>query len=132
MAFTPLKMSKKGGHPVDEFVHTHFTSIGEKTATKRWNMQCNYCSAETVKLIVHWDSRCLSHLAKTEDGFCAHAPPEVQKEARQRLMTKGGSRLQSLIRIIIRMILSKKLSLQPLKRQKSWIKMPNLTNSVSR
>ena len=29
-----LKMSKKGGHPVDEFVHTHFTPIGEKTASK--------------------------------------------------------------------------------------------------
>ena len=53
-------------------------------------MQCNYCPAETVKLIVHQDSCCLSHLAKTGDGFCAHAPPEVQEEARQRLMTKGG------------------------------------------
>ena len=93
MAFTPLEMSKKGGHPVDEFVHTHFTPISEKTASKRWNMQCNYCPAKTVKLIVHWDSRCLSHLAKTGDRFCAHAPPEVREEAQQRLMTKGGFKI---------------------------------------
>ena len=83
-------MSKKGGHPVDEFVHTHFTPIGEKTTSKRWNMQCNYCPAETVKLIIHRDSRCLAHLAKTGDGFCAKAPLEVREEARRRLMTKGG------------------------------------------
>ena len=47
-------MSKKGGHPVDEFVHKHFTPVGEKTkakATKRWNMHCNYCPTDAVKLI---------------------------------------------------------------------------------
>ena len=74
-------MSKKGGHPVDEFVHTHFTPIGNKMASKQWNMQCNYCPAETVKLIIHQDSRCLVHLAKTGDGFCVKAPLEVQEEA---------------------------------------------------
>ena len=83
-------MSKKGGHPVDKFVHTHFKPIGGKTASKRWNMQCNYCPTETVKLIVHRDSCCLAHLAKTGDGFCANAPPEVREEARRRLMAKGG------------------------------------------
>ena len=33
-------MSKnlKGGHPVDEFVHKHFTPVGEKTKAKRWNI----------------------------------------------------------------------------------------------
>ena len=75
---------------MDEFVHTHFTPIGGKTASKRWNMQCNYCPTETVKLIIHRYSRCLTHLSKTGDGFCAHAPTEVREEARRRLMAKGG------------------------------------------
>ncbi|KAF8973344.1 hypothetical protein BDZ97DRAFT_1614566, partial [Flammula alnicola] len=84
-------MSKnKGGHPVDEFIHEHFTPVGEKTASKRWNMQCNYCPADTAKLIVHRDSRCLQHLGKTGEGFCLHAPMEVREEARRRLMVKGG------------------------------------------
>jgi hypothetical protein len=85
-------MSKnlKGGHPVDEFVHKHFTPVGEKTKAKRWNMRCNYCPADAVKLIVHRDSRCLAHLAKTGDGFCSHAPADVKEEARRRLMVKGG------------------------------------------
>ena len=77
-----LKCLKK----VDILLMNLFTLIlhpsVKKTASKRWNMQCNYCPAETVKLIVHQDSRCLSHLAKTGDGFCAHAPPEVREEAR--------------------------------------------------
>ena len=50
---------------------------------------CNYCPADTVKLIVHRDSRCLSHIAKTGEGFCSHAHAEVQGEARRRLMAKG-------------------------------------------
>jgi hypothetical protein len=80
----------KGGHPVDEFVHAHFTIVGEKTLSKRWNMQCKYCPADTVKTIVHRDSRCLMHLAKTGEGFCSHAPEEVREEARRKLMVKGG------------------------------------------
>ncbi|KAF9471658.1 hypothetical protein BDN70DRAFT_998543 [Pholiota conissans] len=40
-------MSKnKGGQPVDEFVHLHFTPVGEKTASRRWNMRCNYCPGD--------------------------------------------------------------------------------------
>jgi len=35
-------MSKKGGHPVDEFVHTYFTPIGRKTA------QCNLWMVEAM------------------------------------------------------------------------------------
>jgi hypothetical protein len=81
--------TKKGGHPVDEFVHSHFTTVGEKTASKRWNMRCKYCP-NTANLIMHRDSRCLTHLAKTGEGFCLNAPPEVRAEARQRLMAKGG------------------------------------------
>jgi hypothetical protein len=73
------KMAKnKGGHPVDEFVHAHFTTVGEKTASKKWNMHSKYCLADTVKTIVHRDSRCLMHLAKTGEGFRSHAPAEVQ------------------------------------------------------
>jgi hypothetical protein len=83
-------MSKKEGHPVDEFVHAHFTPVGDKSKSKRWNMRCNYCPVDIAKLIVHHDSRCLLHLAKTGDGFCAHAPAEVREEARRRLMVKGG------------------------------------------
>jgi hypothetical protein len=82
-------MSKKGGHPVDEFVHEHFTPVGTRTKAKRWNMHCKYCPA-TAQLIVHRDSRCLQHLAKTGEGFCSHAPAEVKEEARRRLMVKGG------------------------------------------
>ena len=53
-------------------------------------MRCNYCPADAVKLIVHRDSRCLAHLAKTGDGFCSHAPAEVKEDAQRRLMVKGG------------------------------------------
>jgi hypothetical protein len=81
--------TNKGGHPVDEFVYSHFTTVGEKTASKRWNMRCKYCP-NTAKLIMHRDSRCLTHLAKTGEGFCSNAPPEVRAEARRRLMAKGG------------------------------------------
>ncbi|KAF8154041.1 hypothetical protein B0H34DRAFT_676906 [Crassisporium funariophilum] len=82
-------MSKKGGHPVDEFVFKHFTAVGEKTKAKQWNMRWKYCAMNS-KIIVHCDSRCLQHLAETGDGACSHAPKEVREEAQRRFMVKGG------------------------------------------
>jgi len=76
-----------GGHPVDAFVHEHFTKVGPKTASKRWNMCCNYCPA-TSPIIVHWDVRCLQHLSKP--NLCPNAPADVKMIAIQRLMAKGG------------------------------------------
>jgi len=82
-------MVKKGGHPVDEFVFEHFMTVGERTKSKQWNMHCKYCLADT-QTIVHRDSHCLQHLAKTGDGYCFHAPKEVKEEAWRKLMMKGG------------------------------------------
>ena len=82
-------MVKKGGHPVDEFFFEYFMTVGERTKSKRWNMRCKYCPAD-AQTIVHCDSRCLQHLAKTGYGYCSHAPKEVKEEARRKLMVKGG------------------------------------------
>ena len=78
-------MAKNKG--VDEFVHRHFTPVGPKN---------DFNKVEHAKLqllprrhIVHRDSRCVSHIAKTGEGFCSHAHAELQGEARRRLMAKG-------------------------------------------
>ena len=65
---------------MDEFVHKHFSPVGAKMTSKRWNMQVATTArlTDTVKLIVHCE------------GFCSHAPAEVQEEARRQLMAQGG------------------------------------------
>jgi hypothetical protein len=74
-------MSKnKGGHPVDDFVHKHFTFIGGKMASKQWNMCCNYCPANTTQLIVHPDSRCTHTLQKLEKGPAYMHPQRSEKK----------------------------------------------------
>ncbi|KAF8162668.1 hypothetical protein B0H34DRAFT_624996, partial [Crassisporium funariophilum] len=48
---------------------------------------CNSCLAP---LIVHQDSCCITHLAKTDNDGCTNAPADVKFEAQRRLIEKGG------------------------------------------
>lgn len=82
--------TRKGGRALDDFIYEHYSTVGERTPAKRWNMRCNYCP-ESAKTILHRDQRCLTHLSKPgSDGSCPNAPADVRSQARSKLMAKGG------------------------------------------
>jgi hypothetical protein len=90
-----INVPNKGGHPVDEFVYSHFTTVGEKTWKKqpRNNGICNANTARTLQNSSCTEIHAASHiLPKQEKVFAQmhYAPPEVRAEAQRRLMAKGG------------------------------------------
>jgi len=77
-------MSTESGKPPDEFIYEHSTKKEQIVKSKRWKIECNYCPGLVV--IKHRDSRCLNHMINN----CKNVPADVKREARTRLMKRGG------------------------------------------